>query len=218
MSHRLLAPHQANLADILRMAPVIPVVVIDEISHALPLARALVAGGLPVIEITLRTATALEAIRRIAAEVEGAVVGAGTVLTPSDLHAVLEAGARFAVSPGSTPKLLDAAADHDIPMLPGAVTASEAMGLLERGHRWAKFFPASAMGGAATLRALSGPLPQIGFCATGGIGPHEAPEYLALPNVACVGGSWITPVSAMKAGNWSGIEDAARAAAKLGTP
>jgi 2-dehydro-3-deoxyphosphogluconate aldolase/(4S)-4-hydroxy-2-oxoglutarate aldolase len=206
---------QDSLERMLRLAPVVPVVAIDELAHAVPLARALVAGGLPAIEVTLRTPVALDAIRAIAAEVEGAVAGAGTVLTPDDLDAALRAGARFAVAPGSTPRLLDAAADSTLPLLPGATTASEAMALLERGHRVQKFFPAAAAGGPAWLRSIAGPLPTLRFCPTGGIAPHTAGDYLALPNVICVGGSWLAPRELLRAGNWAAIEALACAAVFL---
>lgn len=209
---------QATLESILRLAPVVPVVVIHELAHAVPLARALVAGGTPAIEVTLRTAVALDAIRAIAAEVEGAQVGAGTVLTPRDLAAANRAGARFAVSPGATPNLLDAAADGSIPLLPGAATASEVMALLERGFTLQKCFPAAATGGAALLRAWAGPLPAARFCPTGGITPENAREYLALSNVICVGGSWLAPRAAVEAGEWEMIASLARAAAGIADP
>ncbi len=207
-------PH-ARLASVLQQAPVVPVVVIHDVAQAVPLARALVAGGTPAIEITLRTPVALEAIRAIAAEVEGAQVGAGTVLSPRDLQAAAAAGARFAVSPGATPALLDAAADGELPLLPGAATASEVMALLERGHTLLKCFPASAIGGAKLLRSLAGPLPQARFCPTGGITPENAGDYLALPNVVCVGGSWLTPPALLAKGDWAGIEALARTASRL---
>jgi 2-dehydro-3-deoxyphosphogluconate aldolase / (4S)-4-hydroxy-2-oxoglutarate aldolase len=206
---------QQQLATCLALAPVIPVVVIDDARLAVPMARALVAGGLPVIEVTLRTPAALEAVRAIAAEVEGAVVGVGTVLAASDLQAAQQAGARFAVSPGAAPRLLDAAEDIAVPLLPGAATASEAMALLERGYRHLKFFPAVPAGGARMLAAWAGPLPQLRFCPTGGISLASAPEFLALPNVLCVGGSWLTPAGKLQAGDWAGIEQLAREAAAL---
>jgi 2-dehydro-3-deoxyphosphogluconate aldolase/(4S)-4-hydroxy-2-oxoglutarate aldolase len=179
------------------------------------MSRALVAGGVPAIEVTLRTPAALEAVRAIAAEVEGAVVGVGTVLGADDLRAAHEAGARFAVSPGATPRLLDAAAEIPLPLLPGAATASEAMALLERGYRHLKFFPAVPAGGARLLAAWAGPLPQLRFCPTGGISAASAGDFLALPNVLCVGGSWLTPADRLVAGDWAGIEALARAAANL---
>jgi 2-dehydro-3-deoxyphosphogluconate aldolase/(4S)-4-hydroxy-2-oxoglutarate aldolase len=206
---------QKAVESVLTRAPVIAVVVIEEARSAVAMARALVAGGIPAIEITLRTAAALDAIRAIAAEVEGATVGVGTVLRAADLAAAEKAGARFAVSPGTTPHLLDAAQHSALPLLPGAATASEAMYLLERGYRFAKCFPASAVGGAALLKALAAPLPQIRFCPTGGVTPHNAPEYLGLPNVACVGGSWLTPANLLREGRWGEVEALARAAAAL---
>jgi len=204
-----------TLEAVLHLVPVMPVVVIEDARHAVPLARALVAGGIPVIEITLRTAAALEAVRAIASEVEGAVIGVGTVRRPQDLADAEKAGARFAISPGSSPSLLAAARDSALPWLPGAATASEAMTLAEHGHVFQKFFPAESAGGAAALRALHGPMPEIRFCATGGIGAHNAHDYLALPNVACVGGSWLTPAKRIAEGDWIGIEALARAASLL---
>ena len=206
---------QKAVEGILTRAPVIAVVVIDDAKAAVPMARALVAGGIPAIEITLRTAAALDAIRAIAAEVAGAAVGVGTVLRAADLAAAEKAGACFAVSPGTTPHLLDAAQHSALPLLPGAATASEAMYLLERGYRFAKCFPASAVGGVTLLKALASPLPQLRFCPTGGITPQNALEYLALPNVTCVGGSWLTPANLLREGRWNEMEDLARAAAVL---
>jgi 2-dehydro-3-deoxyphosphogluconate aldolase/(4S)-4-hydroxy-2-oxoglutarate aldolase len=206
---------QAGLEAILLAAPVIPVVIIDDAAKAVPLAKALVAGGLPVIEITLRTAAGLEAIRAIAAEVPGAIPGAGTVLDPAQLASVTLAGARFAVSPGATQKMLDAAQGANIALLPGIATASEAMGLIERGYRFAKFFPAEPAGGATYLSALASPLPQLRFCPTGGITPDSAPRYLSLPNVICVGGSWMVNRNTIEAGDWSAITASAAKAAAL---
>lgn len=206
---------QQQVEAVMRLAPVIPVVIIDDARLAVPMARALVAGGTPAIEVTLRTPAALDAIRAIAAEVEGAFVGVGTVLGAKDLHAAAQAGARFAVSPGVSPKLLDAADDSALPLLPGTATASEAMTLLERGYRHLKFFPAVPAGGHKLLGAWASPLPQIRFCPTGGITLASAPEFLALPNVLCVGGSWLTPADKLKAGDWAGIERLAREAATL---
>ncbi len=210
-----IASRQQAIAATLALAPVVPVVVVESARDAVPLARALVAGGIPAIEVTLRTPAALEAIRAIAAEVEGAVVGVGTVIDATQLAAAERAGARFAVSPGATRTLLDAADDHAIPYLPGAATASEAMALLERGYTHMKFFPAENVGGAPALRSLGGPLPTLRFCATGGIALANARDYLALPNVAAVGGSWLTPKAAVVAGDWSAIEALAREAAAL---
>jgi 2-dehydro-3-deoxyphosphogluconate aldolase / (4S)-4-hydroxy-2-oxoglutarate aldolase len=173
--------------EILDLATVIPVVVIDDADEAVPLAFGLVAAGMPAIEITLRTPAALTAIRNIAAEVPGARVGAGTVLNPGQGEQALDAGATFLVSPGATPALLDA----QLPLLPGVATASEILALLERDITAAKFFPAEASGGIQALRAFAGPFPEVRFCPTGGIDAPKAPDYLALPNVACVGGSWM---------------------------
>lgn len=196
-------------------APVVPVVVIERIEDAVPLARALVEGGLPLIEVTLRTPVALEAVRRVAAEVEGAIVGAGTVIDRAQIEAALEAGATFLVSPGTTPTLLDAFAETPIPVMAGCATASEAMRLAERGFEVLKFFPAEASGGAAFLKSIAGPLPHLRFCPTGGIGPANVADYLALPNVVAVGGSWVVPADAIKAGDFTRVRELARAAAGL---
>lgn len=198
-----------------RLAPVIPVLVVQDADTAVPLARALVAGGLPVLEVTLRTPAALEVIRAMAG-VAGGVVGAGTLLGPADVAAARAAGARFGVSPGATDRLLAACEAEALPILPGAATASEAMALLERGYSVQKFFPAEAAGGARLLKSLASPLPQITFCPTGGVSAQNAPDYLTLPNVACVGGSWVAPDALIAAGDWDGIERLARAAAGLG--
>ncbi|MFF0510306.1 bifunctional 4-hydroxy-2-oxoglutarate aldolase/2-dehydro-3-deoxy-phosphogluconate aldolase [Streptomyces sp. NPDC004250] len=202
-------------ASVLDLAPVVPVVVVDDLADAVPLARALVAGGLPAIEVTLRTPVAVDAIRAIAGEVPGAVVGAGTVITPDQVAEVVAAGARFLVSPGWTDVLLDAMRTSGVPFLPGVSTTSEVVALLERGVREMKFFPAEAAGGTAYLKALAAPLPQARFCPTGGIGPGSAPEYLALPNVGCVGGSWMLPKDAVADRDWDRVEALARAAAAL---
>ncbi|XHM67082.1 bifunctional 4-hydroxy-2-oxoglutarate aldolase/2-dehydro-3-deoxy-phosphogluconate aldolase [Streptomyces nigra] len=204
------------MTSVLDLAPVVPVVVVDDPSDAIPLARALVAGGLRAIEVTLRTPGALDAIRAIADAVPEAVVGAGTVLTPEQVTRSVEAGARFLVSPGWTDSLLDAMRASGVPYLPGVSTASEVLALLERGVRELKFFPAEAAGGTAYLKSLYGPLPQVRFCPTGGIGPGSAPDYLALPNVACVGGSWMLPADAVAARDWARVEALAREAAGLG--
>ncbi|WP_420567402.1 bifunctional 4-hydroxy-2-oxoglutarate aldolase/2-dehydro-3-deoxy-phosphogluconate aldolase [Thalassovita sp.] len=195
-------------------APVIPVLVVKDASTAFPLAQALVSGGLPVLEVTLRTESALEVIREMA-KVEGGIVGAGTVLTRADAEAAKEAGAKFAVSPGATDALLTACEELDLPILPGAATASEAMALLERGYTVQKFFPAEASGGAAALKAIGAPLPQIVFCPTGGIGPHNVQEYLSLSNTRCVGGSWVAPADLVAQRDWTAIQDLARTAAAL---
>jgi 2-dehydro-3-deoxyphosphogluconate aldolase/(4S)-4-hydroxy-2-oxoglutarate aldolase len=200
--------------ELCRTAPVIPVLVIDDLAQARPLAEALVAGGLPVLEVTLRTPVALEAIAAMAA-VEGGIVGAGTVLSSADVVAAKSAGARFAVSPGATDRLLSACEAEALPLLPGAATATEAMRLLERGYSTQKFFPAETSGGAPALKALSGPLPQITFCPTGGIDLMRARDYLALPNCVCVGGSWVAPKAMLQAGDWAGITALAREAAGL---
>lgn len=206
---------QAQVEATMRLAPVIPVVIIDDVKAAVPMARALVAGGTPAIEVTLRTPAALDAIRAIAQEVEGACVGVGTVLNAAHLAAAREAGARFAVSPGVSPGLLDAADDSNLPLLPGAATASEVMTLLERGYRFLKFFPAVPAGGTKLIGAWASPLPQVKFCPTGGISLSTASDFLALPNVLCVGGSWLTPADKLKAGDWAAIELLAREAASL---
>ena len=208
-------PPSPSAASVLDLAPVVPVVVLSDAADAVPLARALVAGGLPAIEVTLRTPAAPEALRAIAAEVPDAVVGAGTVITPEQVDACVAAGARFLVSPGWTRTLLEAMRASGVPFLPGVSTTSEVVALLEHGVREMKFFPAQAAGGTAYLRSLAGPLPQARFCPTGGIGPATAPEYLALPNVGCVGGSWMVPAEAVAAGDWARIEELARAAAGL---
>lgn len=202
------------LRDLCALAPVIPVLVIHDLSLARPLAEALIAGGLPVLEVTLRTPVALDAIRAMA-QVPGGVIGAGTLITPADVRAARTAGARFGVSPGATDRLLDAAEAEGLPMLPGAATATEAMRLLERGHDMLKFFPAEASGGVATLKAIGAPLPQIAFCPTGGIAADNVGAYLGLSNVACVGGSWVAPNAMIGRRDWSGIEALARAAAGL---
>ena len=206
--------HSDVIAKICAAAPVIPVLTIDRIEDAQPLARALVAGGLPALEITLRTDIALEAIAAIA-EVEGAIAGVGTLLTPLQVKTAKESGATFGVSPGATQSLISATNEFDLPLLPGAATATEAMSLLEQGFTFQKFFPAEAAGGASTLGALAGPLPQITFCPTGGITPQNAKDYLALPNTLCVGGSWIAPKALIVARAWDEITKIARRAADL---
>lgn len=197
-----------------RLAPVIPVLVVEDAAAAADLARALVAGGLPALEVTLRTPAALEAIREMAA-VEGGVVGAGTLLTEADVVAAKEAGATFAVSPGATRRLMDACEANDLPLLPGAATPSESMHLLERGYSVQKFFPAEGNGGVAVLKAWGGPLPQVSFCPTGGVSLTNFRNYLALPNVVCVGGSWIAPATMVRAADWAGITRLAHEAGAL---
>ena len=208
------AEQSVKAAEICRLAPVVPVLVIDDLAHARPLAEALVAGGLPALEVTLRTPVALDAIRAMA-EVPGGVVGAGTLLTPADVKAAKAAGAMFGVSPGATDRLIAACEDEGLPLLPGAATASEIMALLEKGYTVQKFFPAEQAGGAAYLKSIGSPLPQVRFCPTGGISLKIAPDYLALKNILCVGGSWVAPEAMMRAGDWAGIEALARAAAGL---
>jgi 2-dehydro-3-deoxyphosphogluconate aldolase/(4S)-4-hydroxy-2-oxoglutarate aldolase len=190
------------------------VLVIEDASTAGALAQALVAGGLPVLEVTLRTPAALDAIRAMA-DVPGGIVGAGTLLTPEDVAAAKAAGAQFGVAPGATDRLLDACEAADLPLLPGAATASEAMALLERGYTVQKFFPAEANGGVPALKAIGAPIPQVRFCPTGGVSLKNAPEYLALSNTLCVGGSWVAPKDAVASGDWARIEELARAAAAL---
>ncbi|OLZ69382.1 keto-deoxy-phosphogluconate aldolase [Streptomyces sp. IMTB 2501] len=216
MTSPLPSSSPASVLDLVDHAPVVPVVVVSDAADAVPLARALVAGGLPAIEVTLRTPAALDAIRAIAAEVPRAVVGAGTVITPEQVGGCVAVGARFLVSPGWTDALLEAMRGSGVPFLPGVSTTSEVVALLERGLREMKFFPAQAAGGTAYLRSLAGPLPQARFCPTGGIVPANAPEYLSLPNVGCVGGSWMVPAGAVAAGDWARIEELARGAARLG--
>lgn len=206
-----MTPQQASAETrkICAIAPVVPVLVVHDVAHACPLASALVAGGLPALEVTLRTPEALVVIREMA-QVPGGVVGAGTLITPEDARAAKAAGARFGVSPGATDELLAACEAEDLPLLPGAATASEAMRLLARGYDMLKFFPAEASGGAPALKAIGAPLPQITFCPTGGVTPANASDYLCLPNVACVGGSWVAPGDLVRQGNWARIETLAR--------
>lgn len=200
---------------VLRAAPVVPVIQIDRLEQAVPLARCLVEAGLRVLEITLRSQVALEAIRRVASEVPDAIVGAGTVLGGEDLSAVERAGARFAISPGATEALYDAADDSGIPLIPAVATGSELMRGRERGHRRFKFFPAEAAGGIAMLKSWSGPFQDVAFCPTGGIDAAKAPAYLALPNVITVGGSWMLPAAALTTSDWGQIGVLARQAAAL---
>jgi 2-dehydro-3-deoxyphosphogluconate aldolase/(4S)-4-hydroxy-2-oxoglutarate aldolase len=197
------------------VSPVIPVIVIDDISQAIPLAEALLAGGLKVLEITLRSDCALEAIELVASKLPEAIVGAGSVTTPEQVDAVVKAGARFMVSPGSTDKLLDAAAASGVGILPGVASASEAMRLKDRGLTRMKFFPAEAAGGIPMLKSLAGPLASLTFCPTGGITPALAPDYLKLPNVACVGGSWMVPKDLVAAGDWDAITKLAKEASEI---
>jgi 2-dehydro-3-deoxyphosphogluconate aldolase/(4S)-4-hydroxy-2-oxoglutarate aldolase len=204
-----------KLLSTLKLQPVVPVLIVEDAKTAVPLARALVAGGLKAIEITLRTDAALEAVRLVAQEVEGAVVGAGTILNAAHYAAAVDAGSQFIVSPGTTQELLDVARSSDIPLLPGAATASEVMALREEGYKVLKFFPAEQAGGAAYLKALSSPLAGTLFCPTGGISLKNAMDYLSLPNVVCVGGSWVAPKELVSAGDWAGITKLAREASAL---
>jgi len=204
---------QSRIAhEICQLAPVI--LVVERGADAQPLAQALVAGGLPALEVTLRTPAALEAIRAMA-EVPGGVVGAGTLLTPADVKAAKAAGARFGVAPGATERLIAACEDEGLPLLPGAATASEVMALLELGYSVQKFFPAEQAGGAAYLKSIGGPLPQVRFCPTGGISLKNAPDYLALSNILCVGGSWVAPKEAVARQDWDLVTRLAREASLL---
>ncbi|MEM8587391.1 MAG: bifunctional 4-hydroxy-2-oxoglutarate aldolase/2-dehydro-3-deoxy-phosphogluconate aldolase [Pseudomonadota bacterium] len=205
------------LAEVLELCPVVPVLVVGEPDEAVGLGRALVAGGLSVLEVTLRTPSALACIAAMADAIDGAVIGAGTVLTAAQLAEARDAGARFAVSPGSTPGLLAAAAQSSLPLLPGAATASESMRLLEAGYVFQKFFPAEASGGIPALKGIGGPLPQIRFCPTGGVTAANAAAYLALPNVVCIGGTWVASADQVRQRDWAAIEANAREAAKLAT-
>jgi 2-dehydro-3-deoxyphosphogluconate aldolase/(4S)-4-hydroxy-2-oxoglutarate aldolase len=207
-----------EIAAIVALAPVIPVLTVERVVDAVPLAKALVKGGLPVLEITFRTPAAPDALKAIAMEVPEATVGAGTVLDESQLDQAQRAGARFAVSPGCTAALAKSAREAAIPFLPGVQTVSEAMALAEQGFRLLKFFPAEAAGGVDWLKAVGAPLAGLRFCPTGGIGAGNAPEYLGLPNVACVGGSWVAPRSAVASADWAQVERLAAEAAKLTRP
>ena len=206
---------QQKLAEVLAQAGVVPVLVIDKVEDALPLAQALVEGGLNVLEITLRTPSALAAVAEIAKHLPDAHVGTGTVLSADDLRRSVDAGASFMVSPGTTEALLDAAAKFDVPLLPGAADPSEVMRLLERGYRYQKFFPAQAAGGVPMLKSIGGPLPDVKFCPTGGIGPDNAAEFLALPNVVCVGGSWMAAPKLVQNKDWAEITRLAKEAKAL---
>lgn len=211
-----ITPQDASIRtrEICNLAPIVPVLVVHDVAHARPLAEALVAGGLPALEVTLRTPAALEVIAEMA-RVKGGVVGAGTLVTPDDVTRAIAAGAQFGVSPGATDSLLDACEAQGLPMLPGAAIASEAMRLLARGYDMLKFFPAEASGGAPALKAIGAPLPQISFCPTGGVSPDNAHSYLSLSNVVCAGGSWVAPSKLVEAGDWDAIRDLARAASQL---
>jgi 2-dehydro-3-deoxyphosphogluconate aldolase / (4S)-4-hydroxy-2-oxoglutarate aldolase len=198
-------PAQLTALDVMQDAPVIPVIVLNDVNHAVPMARALVAGGIRMLEVTLRTPVALECIERIAKEVPEAVAGAGTVRTPSEAQAAARAGARFAVSPGFTKAVGQACLDHGLPLLPGVATGSEIMMAVEAGYTQLKFFPAMQAGGPAMLKAWSGPFYEVRFCPTGGVSASNAHGFLSLPNVLCVGGSWLVPHDALLAGDWARI-------------
>lgn len=206
------------LLELVGRTTVIPVIVIDRLETAVPLGRALVAGGLTVLEVTLRTEAALDAVRALVREVPEAVVGVGSVIEPAQFEAAARAGARFAVSPGVTPVLLEAGRASSLPWLPAAQTVSEALRLRTDGYRFLKLFPAAPAGGTALLKAIAGPVPDLKFCPTGGIDARTAPEYLALPNVHCVGGSWMCPPAALASGDYAEVTRLARAAAALGRP
>jgi len=201
--------------DLMRVGPVIPVIVIDDLAHAVPLARALVAGGVRVLEVTLRTRVALDAIRAISREVDDAIVGVGTISRAEHFQQAVDARARFGVSPGLTAELVDAARSSKLPLLPGVMTPSDVIAARAAGFFALKLFPAQQAGGIGMLKALSGPFPDVTFCPTGGVTAASAPGYLALPNVGCVGGSWLTPQAAVKAGEWGKITALAREASRL---
>ena len=211
-----MTPQQASVEtrNVCELAPVVPVLVVENAGIAAPLAAALIAGGLPALEVTLRTEAAIDVIREMAA-VEGGVVGAGTLLTSQDVEQAKEAGARFGVSPGATDRLIDACVANELPLLPGSATATEAMYLLERGYSMQKFFPAEANGGAPALKAIGAPIPQVTFCPTGGVSLKNIKDYLALSNTACVGGSWVAPKELVAAKDWDGITALAKEAAAL---
>jgi len=211
-----ISPKSASLRarEICALAPIVPVLVVKDVAHARPLAEALVAGGLPALEVTLRTPAALDVIAQMAC-VKGGVVGAGTLLTPDDVRAAKAAGAMFGVSPGATDALLEACEAEGLPLLPGAATATEAMRLLARGYDMLKFFPAGAAGGPEMLKSWASPLPQISFCPTGGVNLANASTYLSLPNVACAGGSWVAPSALIAQGCWDQIEALAHEASQL---
>jgi 2-dehydro-3-deoxyphosphogluconate aldolase/(4S)-4-hydroxy-2-oxoglutarate aldolase len=209
------ANHNTHIEAHMRRGPVIPVLVIGRTEDAVPLALAMLAGGVSVLEVTLRTPNALDVIRTIAKHVPSAVLAAGTVTTPEQWEAAADAGARFAVSPGLTPRLLAAARHAPIPLLPGVATASELMTAMDAGFNCFKFFPAQQAGGVGMLKAFFGPFEQALFCPTGGITPENATSYLQLPNVACVGGSWLVPSAALQTGDWAAITALAQAASSL---
>ncbi len=206
--------HQTSIAKLVESAPVIPVLAVDDPAKAVSLAEALVESGLPVLEVTLRTEAALDVVRAMSL-VKGAIVGVGTLITAEHVRQSVQAGAKFGISPGSTDTVIDACESANLPLLPGVDNVTTAMKNLERGYRYQKFFPAEQSGGVAKLKALYAPLPQIAFCPTGGISPQNANEYLALPNVCCVGGSWVTPKSAVDANDWAEIRSRALEASQL---
>ena len=204
-----------SIRDILRVSPVMPVIVLDRVEDAVPLARALVTGGIRVLEVTMRTPVALDCVRAILAAVPDAIVGVGTISNAADFDAAREAGAVFGVSPGAPAALLAKAAQYDFPFLPGVMTPTDVMSVLAAGFTAMKLFPAKQAGGIDMLKAINGPFPQVLFCPTGGIDAESAPHYLALPNVACVGGSWLTPTALVANEDWAGIERRAEIASKL---
>ncbi len=206
-----------TIKEIMTISPIVPVMVINNVEHAVPLAKALVKGGLKVLEITLRTPAALESIRRIKAEVPDAIVGAGTIINIETLNQAIEAGAQFIVSPGTTDKLIDAALATGVPLLPGIANPSDAMRLLEKGITAMKFFPAEAAGGVPMLKSIGAPIPQITFCPTGGVSQKNVKEYYSLPNVACVGGSWMCAANLVDAEDWDEITRLSAEAVQLAT-
>lgn len=208
-------PTTLTALDVMRAGPVIPVIVIEDGARAVPLAEALVAGGVRVLEITLRTPAALDAVRAIATRVQSAIVGVGTITEPADFARAVDAGAQFGVSPGLTPALIEATLACCLPLLPGVMTPSEIIAARAAGFRALKFFPAQQAGGIGMLKALAGPFPDVTFCPTGGITAATAPDFLALPNVACIGGSWLTPTDAIRDGDWPRITALAREASRL---
>ena len=204
-----------NVLDVMRTGPVIPVIVIEDLAHAIPLAKALVAGGVRVLEVTLRTAAGLAAIQLIAREVPDAIVGVGTLTRPQDFKDAIDVGAQFGVSPGLTPAMIQAAHETRLPLLPGVMTPSDVIAARLAGFSELKLFPAQQAGGIGMLKALGGPFPEVTFCPTGGVSPENAPDFLALPNVACVGGSWLVPKAALVAGDWDKITALAKEASAL---
>ena len=204
-----------NVLDVMRTGPVIPVIVIEDLAHAIPLAKALVAGGVRVLEVTLRTAAGLAAIQLIAREVPEAIVGVGTITRSQDFKDAIDAGAQFGVSPGLTPAMIQAAHETGLPLLPGVMTPSDVIAARLAGFSELKLFPAQQAGGIGMLKALGGPFPEVTFCPTGGVSPENAPDFLALPNVACVGGSWLVPKAALVAGDWDKITALAKEASAL---